>query len=101
MKTIHNNQLNSILFSHNDLDLSDSQEIEIRQLGSQSFKTLPLSIDWIDCFTVSYSFTVPENYLSNARHIIYIVDSAKTPLFVTTVEVDGNDDIARAYIVEE
>lgn len=101
MQIIKNNALNELLFFHKDIDIIDSTFILFKQLGSSLVRTVDVVVIDVDCFTVSYEFTLTENQMPNATYLIDIVDSVGDVLFTSTVRVIDNNDIQRAYIVDE
>jgi len=99
MKLIHNGSVNSVLLSHDGIDATGSQEAEFTQLGRTTSISIPLSIDFIDCYAVSYLLTLSENILPNATYLIKIKDGYGDTLFSFTSIVDGNTDEQMAYVV--
>jgi hypothetical protein len=99
MKTILNNQANSILFVKSQEDISDIQNAVFRQLGSDKDIIIPTSVESDDCFTVTLDITLTDNQLANANYLVKIVDSLYATIFTTTIRVEGNNDVNRAYII--
>ncbi len=99
MKTLTNNQSNKLLFI-NSSDVTISNVVaEVVQLGSDVIVSLPITVDVIDCFTVTFDITLLENQLQNATYILNILNQNSDKLFTTTVRVDGNSNEFRSYIV--
>jgi hypothetical protein len=99
MKTLTNNQSNKLLFI-NSSDITISNVVaEVVQLGSDVIVSLPITVDAIDCFTVTFDITLSENQLQNATYILNILNQNSDKLFTTTVRADGNSNEFRSYIV--
>jgi hypothetical protein len=99
MKLIQNNQLNRLLFVKSGEDFSDVHSVLLRQLGSDSEVAILASVYSEDCFAITLDFTLTENQFQNASYILKVIDSHSSVIITSTVEIEGNTDETRAYII--
>ena len=99
MKTLTNNKSNELLFIDNKTLLDTLVTAELIQLGSGDSTPIPISVDSIDCFTVRYKVSLVSNQLKNATYLLRVLNPDGVVISSTTVRVDGNTEVNRAYVV--
>ena len=99
MKTLTNNQSNKLIFINSSNIIIGDVVAQAIQLGSDKIIPLPVTVDAVDCFTVTFDITVPQNQLQNATYLLKILDSEGVLIFSTTVRADGHTEENRSFIV--
>ena len=84
MKTLTNNQSNKLLFINTSNIVIGDVVAQVIQLGSDRIVSLPVTVDSIDCFTVTFDIPLYQNQLQNATYLLKILDSEGVLIFSTT-----------------
>ena len=99
MKTLTNNQSNELLFIDSTTLVDAPVTGEVIQLGSGDVIPVPVSIESLDCQTVTYKVLLENNQLQNATYLLRLMDLYGDMISSTTVRVDGNSEVNRSYTV--
>lgn len=99
MKLINNSQLNSILFVKSNEVTSDITSLVLRQLGSSRETIIDCELTEEDCSTALVQSYLGENQFANGIYILNVVDSLSEVIFTSTVRIENNTDMTRAYLV--